>query len=142
MRALFDISVLLALFDQDHIRHAHVRAWYLSERKHGWASCPLSQNGFLRIVSQRSYSSPRSIADALLVLRAATTRTEHAFWPEDISILDPARIDHAFMLGPKQITDVYLLALAVKNNGRLVTLDTAVPLAAAKGAKPENLVAL
>lgn len=140
MRALFDISVLLALLDQDHLRHEHARAWYAREREHGWASCPLSQNGFIRIMSQRSYSSTRTIGDALTILRAATIRAEHAFWPDDVSILDAGLIDHTRLLAPKQITDVYLLALAVKRGGRLVTLDTGISVQAVRGAQAEHLV--
>ncbi len=140
MRALFDISVLLALLDQDHLRHEHARTWYASERAYGWASCPLSQNGFIRIMSQRSYSSSRSIGDALTILRAATTRAEHQFWPDDVSILDAGMMDYTRLLGPKQITDVYLLALAVKYGGRLVTLDTGISVQAVRGANAAHLV--
>ena len=67
---------------------------------------------------------------------------EHAFWPDDISITDPNVFDHSRILGPNKITDVYLLALAFKNGGRLVTFDKGVPIAAVKGAAPEHLVSL
>jgi uncharacterized protein len=140
VRALFDISMLLALLDQDHLRHEHARAWYARERHHGWASCPLSQNGFLRIMSQRSYTGSRSIGDALMILRSATVRAEHEFWPDDVSILDAGLIDYERLLSPKKITDVYLLALAVKHGGRLVTLDTGISVQAVRGATAGQLV--
>lgn len=140
MRALFDVNVLLALLDPDHVRHSDVRTWYERERHAGWASSPLSQNGFLRIISQRSYSNPFKLPDASAALRAATSRAEHEFWPDDFSVLDPEHVDHSRLLGPKQITDVYLLALAVKNGGRFVTLDTSISYRAARRGRPESLV--
>ena len=82
------------------------------------------------------------LAQALKVLDLAFRQGDHAFWPDDISIADPAVFDHARILGPRQLTDVYLLALAVKNGGRLVTFDRGIPLAAVRGATPEHLVAL
>lgn len=141
MRALFDVNVLLALIDQDHIFHARTRAWWAHEQRHGWASCPLTQNGFLRVISQRSYLSPRSIGDALGMLKAATARPDHEFWPDDISILD-GDVAHAHLLGPKQITDVYLLALAVRHGGRFVTCDRRISHKASTSAASSNLVIL
>ncbi len=140
MRALFDVNILLALLDQDHLRHDHARSWWASERRHGWASCPLTQNGFLRIVTQKSYLRPKGMADALAILTLATSRAEHVFWPDDVSVLNSTHVDHGRLLGPRQITDVYLLALAVQHGGRLVTLDRGISLAAVRGATAENLV--
>jgi uncharacterized protein len=140
MRGLFDVSVLLALHDADHLHHARATAWWDREAQRGWASCPLSQNGFARIISQRSYSRPLPLVAALDMLRATTARPDHEFWPDDLSILDPAHIDHTHLLGPRQLTDIYLLALAVKHGGRFVTLDTSIALAAVRGAVPSQLV--
>lgn len=140
MRALFDVSFLLAMLDADHMAHGRARVWWAKERENGWASSPIVQNGFLRIISQRSYLSPRSIPDAIVMLRLATLSPEHQFWSDDVSILDASIIDHSRLLGPRQITDIYLLALAVKNGGRFVTLDTGISPAAVRGAEPANLV--
>ena len=111
-------------------------------RAHGWSSSPLTQNGFLRIVSQPSYSFPTSIADAFENLRRNTQTDEHAFWPDDVSLLDERVISREHVLGPKQLTDVYLLALAVKHGGRLVTFDRGVPVAAILKAEPRHLVVI
>ncbi|OYW53490.1 MAG: VapC toxin family PIN domain ribonuclease [Hyphomicrobium sp. 32-62-53] len=140
MRALFDVNFLLALLDQEHIFHARARSWWSAERQHGWASCPLSQNGFVRIISQRSYSRPRSSADAISMLARAVARPDHTFWPDSISVLDGSLIDHSRVLGPRQLTDIYLLALAVHRGGRLVTIDRSISLGAVKGACREHLV--
>ncbi len=141
-RALFDISALLALFDSAHIHHRFAMAWWSNERDCGWASCPLTQNGFLRIVSQKSYPRPVPVADALRVLSAQIEATDHEFWPDSVSVVDEIRIDRSRLLGPKQITDIYLLALAVEFQGRLVTFDASISVEAVRGAVPENLVVL
>lgn len=142
MRALFDVNVLLALVDTQHVHYPRVRNWWAVERKFGWASCPLSQNGFVRIISQPSYLRPRSTSEAIDLLRRATRRPEHEFWADDVSIVDADAVDHRRVIGPRQITDIYLLALATKHAGRFVTLDSRVAIAAVKGATPDNLVIL
>ncbi len=142
MRALFDVSMLLALFDPGHVMHRVAMAWWMSNRVHGWASCPLSENGFLRIISQRSYARPVPLPDALATFQAQVARGGHEFWPDDVSILDAERVDHTRLLGPAQITDIYLLALAVRHNGRLVTLDRSIDTTSVRNAAPANLVIL
>jgi len=132
--------MLLALFDAQHLHHARARAWWDTNREHGWASCPLTENGFVRVISGVRYRQPRSFADALGLLRAQTAQQGHVFWPDDISVTDPKYFDQSRLLGPNQITDAYLLALAVKNDGRLVTLDQSVPLVAVRSAEPRHLV--
>ncbi|MBX9927128.1 MAG: PIN domain-containing protein [Hyphomicrobiaceae bacterium] len=142
MRSLFDVNVLLAMLDADHIHHPRVRAWWADHRGDGWASCPLTQLGFLRIVAQPSYARIRPLADAIVLLKRATARADHAFWPDDLSMLDATVIDHTRVLGPRQLADIYLLALATKHGGRLITLDTGIPRAAVPGSKESNMVML
>ena len=142
MRALFDVSMLIAAFDAGHIFHDKAIGWWLDNRENGWASSTLTENCFLRIVTQRSYPRPVLLPDALATLRKQIAEPGHAFWPDDFSVLDPAMIDHRFLLGPGQLTDIYLLGLAVRNGGRLVTFDTAIRVAAVKGASAEHLVAI
>jgi uncharacterized protein len=140
MRALFDVNMLLALADARHTHHARATEWRRAHAADGWASCPLTQNGFVRIASQKTYPAAIALPDALALLRRTTQRPDHAFWPDDLSLLDQTVIDHRYLLGPRQITDVYLLALAVKHGGRLVTLDSGIAPAAAIGATADNLV--
>lgn len=142
MRALLDINMLLALFDSGHLFHRRALHWWSENKAAGWASCPLTENGYLRVVSQNSYPRPAKLADAALQLRTWASPPLHEFWPDDVSILDAARIDYARLLTPKKITDVYLLALAVKHGGRLVTLDTGISVQAARSARAEQLVIL
>jgi toxin-antitoxin system PIN domain toxin len=140
MRALLDVNVLLALFDRGHPFHVRARAWWLANHDAGWASCPLSQNGFLRISCQKSYPRPIALADSIRLLRSWAVPPRHEFWPDDMTLLDPAVIDHGRVLSAKQLTDIYLLALAVEHGGRLATFDRGIPLAAARGARPDHLV--
>jgi len=139
-RALLDINVLLALLDADHVDHQRAQEWISREIQHGWASCALTQNGFVRIVSQPRYPSPVSPSEAVERLRRATSTEYHEFWPCSISLLEDRRINASHVHGPRQVTDVYLLALAVEHGGRLVTFDRSIPLSAAPGATPEHLV--
>jgi len=142
MRALLDVNVLLALMDRDHIHHRAALEWWRSDRDHGWASCPLTQNGFVRISCQGGFPGRPTAAQAIEQLRLQLAEPTHEFWADDISVADAGIFDHSRILGPKQITDVYLLALAVKNGGRLVTFDRAIPLSAVRGAEARHVAAL
>jgi toxin-antitoxin system PIN domain toxin len=140
MRGLFDVNALIALFDPGHVHHIRTRQWWVENRRAGWASCPLTQNGFVRVVSQPSYSNPVSAAAATEFLAGAVSTPMHEFWPDDVSITDAKLFARDRILGPKQLTDLYLLALAVRRGGRLVTFDRAIPLSVVVGAKPKHLV--
>ena len=143
MRALFDVNALLALFDEAHAFHGSLRAWWHDNQGSGeWATCPLTQNGFVRIMSQPRYLQSRTPAEALTALRTGVDQPGHEFWPDDVSIADKGLFSPANILGPNQITDVYLLGLAVKHGGRLVTFDRGLPLKAVRGAEPLHLVSL
>jgi len=142
MRALLDVNVLLALMDRDHVHHRRALAWWRSESGDGWASCPLTQNGFVRILCQGNYPRRRTAAQAVEQLRLQLAEPSHQFWRDDISIADESLFDRTRILGPKQITDVYLLALAIKNGGRLATFDRSIQMAAARGAEPRHLAVI
>ncbi len=142
MRALLDLNVLISLIDDHHLHYVRAHDWWEQNRAHGWASCPLIQNGFLRILSQPSYNAPLPLSEAFRLLCEATEADDHTFWPDDVSLLDDQCINRERVLGPKQLTDIYLLALAVKHNGRLVTFDRAIPIAAVRDAKPHHVVVI
>ena len=142
MRALLDINVLIALFDSDHVDHARARAWFAAEVHHGWASCALTENGFVRVISQPRYPSPVPTALAIHRLSRATTGGHHEFWSCDLSLRDEQVIDRSRIHGPRQVTDAYLLALAVARGGRLVTFDQTIALQAVVGARTTNLLLL
>jgi toxin-antitoxin system PIN domain toxin len=143
VRSLLDVNVLLAMFDEDHVHHERAHAWWDLNNGDGWASCPLTQNGFVRIFSQPSYrGGGTSAAAGLDLLREASSKSDHVFWSDDISLLDVDRFNPERILGPKQLTDIYLLGLAVKNGGQLVTFDRAISRRAVIIAEPVHLVVI
>ncbi|MBA3904603.1 MAG: VapC toxin family PIN domain ribonuclease [Rhodocyclaceae bacterium] len=142
MRALLDVNVLIALLDEGHLHHAAARDWLSRNIKPGWASCPLTQNGCIRILSQPAYPGALPPAAVAARLTAATTTDWHVFWPDSLSLLDGGSVNWDGVLGSRQVTDIYLLALAVNRGGRLVTFDRAIPLQAVPGVKPKHLVVI
>jgi toxin-antitoxin system PIN domain toxin len=142
LRALFDVNVLIALLDEQHVHHWVAHEWWGANRSAGWATCPLTENGMARIMSLPTYKNPVTTTFAIDLLTEQIEKTDHVFWPDDLSLRDSERIDPGRILGPSQITDVYLLALSVKNGGRLVTLDRGIPLGAVRDAEPRHLVML
>lgn len=141
-RALLDINVLLALLDSDHVDHGLAHDWLDDEIGAGWASCAITENGFVRIISQPRYPSPISPAEAIDLLSRARERGHHAFWPCDISLLDAGIVDRSRLHGPRQVTDAYLLALAMTHEGRFITFDRSLPLSSVHGASEDHLTVL
>jgi toxin-antitoxin system PIN domain toxin len=142
MRALLDVNVLIALFDADHSLHEPAFKWFAEQGKAGWASCPLTQNGCIRVMSQPGYPHPIPVHVVAQRLREAVTDRHHEFWPDELSLLDERSIDTTRVHGPKQLTDVYLLGLAVARGGRLVTFDRSLPVDAVLGAQKKHLVVI
>ncbi len=141
-RALFDVNVLIALLDADHIHHLRAAAWLAEHIGAGWASCPITQNGCVRIMSQPGYPSPLPTAQVAARLREATRARHHLFIPSGPSLLDPAVFDSTQLLGHRQVTDAWLLALAVAEGLRLVSFDASLPLRVVRGATASHLVVL
>ena len=141
-RALLDINVLLALLDSDHVDHGRAHDWLDDEIDAGWASCPITENGFVRIISQPRYPSPISPAVAIDLLSRARDGGHHEFWPCDVSVLDAGIIDSSRLHGPRQVTDAYLLALATAHAGRFITFDGSLPLSSVRGASEAHLTVL
>lgn len=139
--ALLDVNLLIALFDPDHVHHEPAHLWFGAHKTTGWATCPLTENGLVRILSNPSYSPaaerPAKIAERL---RALCASGHHLFWPDDVSLRDSRRFDLA--VGHRKLTDVYLLALAVAHEGRLATFDRSIPLRAVSGAAAKHLVVI
>ena len=142
MRALLDVNVLLALLDSDHVDHGRAHDWLDAEIEAGWASCPITENGFVRIISQPRYPSPVAPAEAIAVLSRACSGGHHEFWSCDVSVLDARIVDSSRLHGPRQVTDAYLLALATAHDGRFVTFDRTLSLTAVHGAAERHLAVL
>lgn len=142
MTALLDVNVLIALLDAGHLHHGAASSWLSDHLDEGWASCPLTQNGCIRILSQNAYPNRAPAAEVAARLAEAAAHPAHSFWPDSASLLTPGLLDWSKLLSGRHITDAYLLALAVKHKGRFVTLDKGVPLAAVSGAKAKHLVVI
>ncbi len=142
MRALLDVNVLIALLDADHALHSTAIHWFASHARAGWASCPITQNGCVRVMSHPSYPNALPILSIIERLREACASAVHEFWPDAVSVLDAKVANAARIHGPRQLTDVYLLALAAHRGGQFVTFDASVPREAVKGAERTHLVVL
>ena len=121
---LLDTNVLIALLWPSHTHHTRAVRWFTRHRSNGWATCPFTQAGFVRIVSNPAFSrdavTPR---DAVGVLAANTASKDHAFWPDEIPLAEAIAFAGSKLLGHQQVTDAYLLGLVLRRGGRLATLD-------------------
>ncbi len=140
---LLDVNVLIALFDPGHIHHDAAHDWFASVGSAAWATCPLTENGFARVLSNPAFPGRRTTAaDAVARLGQLTRSPGHNFWEDGVSILDPSRFVISALTGHREITDAYLLALAVSRSGALATLDDGIRLSTVVGAEPQHLVVL
>jgi toxin-antitoxin system PIN domain toxin len=142
MRALLDVNVLVALLDSDHTSHGVALMWFAKHAREGWASSPITQNGCVRVMSNPSYPNALPVQAVMKRLADACKEDVHEFWSDEVSLLNPNVVDSTRIHGPRQLTDIYLLALAVEQEGRLVTFDTGVPLAVVRKATADNLLVL
>lgn len=121
---LLDVNVLIALLDPAHVQHDTAHDWFATYGQAAWATCPLTENGVLRIVGHARYpntpGSPAAVAPLVAQLRQ---RSGHVFWPDDLSLVDPAWVDASRLLSAGQVTDSYLLALACAHGGQLASFD-------------------
>lgn len=142
MRALLDVNVLIALLDGAHVHHGRASDWLQRNLEDGWASCPITQNGCIRIMSQAAYPNARRAVAVARRLAEAAAEQWHEFWADDVSLLEPGTLDWSTVLGSRQVTDAYLLALALRHRGRFVTFDGGIDLNMVEGATAANLVVL
>ena len=123
-RFLLDINVLIALIDPAHVQHDRAHLWFAARGQKAWVTCPLTENGVLRIVGHPRYpncpGSPATVAGLLASFRKLPG---HVFWPDDISLLDREHVNPVRLLDSAQVTDTYLLALARAHHGQLATFD-------------------
>jgi toxin-antitoxin system PIN domain toxin len=142
-RYLLDVNVLIALIDPAHVQHDRAHDWFAAKGRKAWATCPVTENGVLRIVGHPRYpnspGTPAAVAELVSILRGLGG---HEFWPDDITLFDNRRIDTDRLLDSGQVTDAYLLALALAHGGELATFDRRlVTSAVVNGSKALHLVA-
>ncbi len=141
MTIRLDVNVLIALIDPAHVSHDDAHAWFGRHASAGWATCPLTENGVIRVVGNPRYPNnpgpPAGVAAVVTRLRALPG---HVFWTDDISLLAEAHIDFAKILTSAQVTDTFLLGLAVAHAGRLATFDRRLSVGAVRGGKAARLL--
>jgi toxin-antitoxin system PIN domain toxin len=125
---LLDVNLLIALCDDHHTHHDAASAWFESEKVRRWATCPLTQNGFVRITSKSNYPGGHgTVSEQLKTLAELCRLPHHVFWPDEISLLRTQIWTGIDLVNPSHLTDLYLLALAVERGGKLATLDRRIP---------------
>jgi uncharacterized protein len=141
-RFLLDINVLIALIDPAHVQHDRAHEWFATSGKQAWATCPLTENGVLRIVGHARYpNSPGTPAAMVELMTGLRALPGHEFWPDDLTLFDGRRILSARLLDSAQVTDSYLLALAYAHGGQLATFDRRlVTNAVVNGSKALHLI--
>lgn len=142
-RVLLDVNVLIALLDDAHVFSRRANEW-MDAAPRRIATCPIVENGVIRIMSAPSYSAthratPEQVADGL---RALAEALDHEFWADEVSLLDETLVDFSRLHGHRQVTDAYLLALAVHRAGAIGTFDTALPVTAVRGASRKHVLAI
>jgi toxin-antitoxin system PIN domain toxin len=140
--ALLDVNVLVALFDPGHIHHDAAHDWLEIHRPDGWATCPLTELALVRTLSNPAYwPAAERTADIAERLRQFRASGDHQFWRDSLELTDDI-FNLSYVKGHGQLTDVYLLGLAVKRNGRLATFDRTIPIAAVTGADRQTLAVI
>ena len=138
--ALLDVNVLIALFDPDHIHHDLAHDWFADHRDAGWATCPITENGLVRVLAHPRYGAEVSgVPDLIERLRTFRASGHHQFWPDQVSLCDGKLVKAASARGHAHVTDIYLVGLAVRKGGRLATFDRTIPIGCVRGATKETL---
>lgn len=133
-RVLLDVNTLLALLDPRHLFHDAAHRWAAATGDVRWLTCPLVQNGVIRVASQSAYPNHLGTAAAVrLVLQAFCADPRHEFCPDDVSLVDDARLVRPELLTPARVTDLHLVLLAVQHGARLATFDRRIPVEAIRG---------
>ena len=123
-RFLLDVNVLIALIDPAHVQHDNAHEWFSRSGRRAWATCPLTENGVLRIIGHARYpNSPGTPAAVAELMATFLAHPGHEFWPDDVTLFDSERVHPARLLDSAQVTDSYLLALAIGHGGKLATFD-------------------
>ncbi len=140
---LLDVNALIAFFDIQHVDHHKMRTWFDANFRQGWATCPLTENGLIRVLSQPAYPNGGfSSADVIENLDALKADTDecYMFCPDDISLTDRRLLQDFQLIKSAHLTDLYLLALAYSRRMKLVSFDQGLPWRAIRGASPDLIV--
>lgn len=138
--ALLDVNVLVALFFANHVHHDLAHDWFEDHGRGGWATCPVTENGFVRVACRQPASTgPLRPSAVIKLLARFCSDSAHHTWTDDVSLTDTSLFAPQFVRGHGQITDVYLLGLAKRHGGHLATFDRSIPLEAVRGASSKTV---
>lgn len=138
--SLLDVNVLVALFFPDHVHHDMAHDWFADHRNDGWATCPMTENGFIRVALQQPSDDVLvRPADVVSHLARLCGDKHHRSWTDAVSLTDAELFAPQFIRGHRQVTDIYLLGLAKKMGGRLATFDRTIPVKAIRGGTQDLL---
>lgn len=142
MTYLLDVNVLIALIDPLHTQHEVAHQWFSAYGAQDWATCPITENGVLRIVGHPRYpNSPGTPAVVAQLVKAFYEHPGHAFWPDSVSSSTATAVNCDRLLTSAQVTDTYLLALAAAHGAQLATFDRhLITVAVADGARALHLI--
>lgn len=140
--ALLDVNVLVALFDPNHVHHELAHDWFVDQRSSGWATCPLTENGFVRVLSHPGYGDGSRPGELVDRLRQFCASGPHVFWQDTVSLRDKKLFNPSVIRGHRQVSEVYLLGLAKKHGGQLATFDRTIPISTVIGATPDTLAVI
>jgi uncharacterized protein len=139
--ALLDVNVLVALAWPSHLHHEAAHRWFARQKALGWATCPVTESGFVRISSNPSvFADARSPAEALALLGRIVQVAGHQFWADDVSLVSAEGFLGLALTGHRQVTDAHLLCLARRRGGRLATFDRSVGRLLPAGAPAEQAI--
>ena len=143
MTYLLDVNVLIALLNPAHVQHEPAHAWFGRVGHSAWSTCPLTENGVIRIICNPKYTNTMGSYMSVAPLGAQLrSHARHTFWPDDVSLLDEQHVDATRLLSSAQLTDTYLLALARAHKGKLANFDRRLVVdAVPNGAKHLELIA-
>jgi len=121
-----DVNALLALFWPTHEHHAKIQSWFRADKRR-WATCPITQAGFVRLASNPLITRDAvSVSEAIKLLGANLEHPGHVFWTDDLEIQAALSQFGGHIQGYRQVTDAYLLALAIRHKAQLVTFDSGI----------------
>lgn len=136
MTFLLDVNVLIALIDPMHVGHDDAHVWFERQGHEEWATCPITENGVIRIVGHPNYpNTPGPPAAVAGIVDSLRRLPGHSFWPDDVSIFGASDVNTLKILTSRQVTDTYLLALAKSHGGQLATFDRRLSVAAVDGGR-------
>ena len=134
--SLLDVNVLIALFDPDHVHHEIAHDWFAESRRTGWATCPLTEAGLVRVLTNTRFRvEALSMTEVVERLRAFRSSGHHEWWDRGVSLTDTSIFRASAIRGHRQVTDLYLAGLAHTKGGKLATFDRSIPLAGIVGAR-------